>query len=271
MLGGRAGPRAGHRHLAAHPGAGPTQRRCGRPARQVETRVADAERLGLDGAGFDAALCRLGLMFCPNPGDALASARAALKPGGRFAALVFGGPQGNPCVALMMATALRHRGLPAGAAPPPGTLLSLGAPGLMQQLLETAGFVGSRCRPCPRRFTCRAPAPTSTSFARRGRRSCSCWRRCRRRAGRGVGRHAQQLVPTSLTAWLRAERAAAVHACSSAPVPQCARSRILVCRIHALTPVRLPSPSHPPSPPDPARGLRLRGSSAAPQAASSTT
>lgn len=108
---------------------------------QVETRVADAERLGLDGAGFDAALCRLGLMFCPKPGDALASVRAALKPGGRFAALVFGGPQGNPCVALMMATALRHRGLPAGAPPSPGTLLSLGAPGLLQQLLEAAGFV----------------------------------------------------------------------------------------------------------------------------------
>ena len=109
--------------------------------RQVETRVADAERLGLDGAGFDAALCRLGLMFCPRPGDALESARAALKPGGRFVALVFGGPQGNPCVALMMATALRHRGLPAGAPPTPGTLLSLGAPGLLQQLLETSGFV----------------------------------------------------------------------------------------------------------------------------------
>lgn len=109
--------------------------------RQVETRVADAEQLGLDGAGFDAALCRLGLMFCPRPGEALKSARAALRPGGRFAALVFGGPQGNPCVASMMATALRHRGLPPGAPSTPGTLLSLGAPGLMQQLLDAAGFV----------------------------------------------------------------------------------------------------------------------------------
>ncbi|MEP6723527.1 MAG: methyltransferase domain-containing protein [Variovorax sp.] len=109
--------------------------------RQVDTRVADAERLGLDGAGFDAALCRLGLMFCPMPGDALKSARAALKPGGRFVALVFGGPQANPCVALMMATALRHRGLPPGAPSIPGTLLSLGAPGLMQRLLDAAGFV----------------------------------------------------------------------------------------------------------------------------------
>lgn len=109
--------------------------------RQVETRVADAERLGLDGAGFDAALCRLGLMFCPRPGDALRSARGALRPGGRFVALVFGAPQHNPCVALMMATALRHRGLPPGAPSTPGTLLSLGAPGLMQQLLGAAGFV----------------------------------------------------------------------------------------------------------------------------------
>lgn len=114
---------------------------------QVEARVADAQWLGLDGAGFDAALCRLGLMFCPRPGDALASARAALKPGGRFVALVFGGPQGNPCVATLMATALRHRGLPPGTPSAPGTLLSLGAPGLMQQLLEATGFVDVAVQP----------------------------------------------------------------------------------------------------------------------------
>ena len=115
--------------------------------RQVETRVADAERLGLDGAGFDAAVSRLGLMFCPKPGEALKAARAALKPGGRFAALVFGGPQVNPCVALMMATALRHRGLPPAAPSTPGSLLSLGAPGLMQQLLGAADFVEVEVQP----------------------------------------------------------------------------------------------------------------------------
>ncbi|MDM0055278.1 class I SAM-dependent methyltransferase [Variovorax fucosicus] len=109
--------------------------------RQVETRVADAQQLDLDGAAFDAALCRLGLMFCLAPIDALKAARAALKPGGRFAALVFGAPQGNPCIAIMAATAMRHRALPAASPYAPGTLLSLGEPGRMARLLGAAGFV----------------------------------------------------------------------------------------------------------------------------------
>ena len=74
---------------------------------EVATRVADAQALGaavgpMDGT-FDAAVSRLGLMFCAQPLLALAGMRAALRPGGRFAALVFGPPQGNPCIALMMA------------------------------------------------------------------------------------------------------------------------------------------------------------------------
>lgn len=107
---------------------------------QVETRVADAQRLGLAGANFDAAVSRLGLMFCPLPLDALRQARAALKPGGRFSALVFAGPQRNPCIAMMMRTALRHAGLPAKSAFEPGSLMSLGEPGLLAQLLQSAGF-----------------------------------------------------------------------------------------------------------------------------------
>ena len=109
--------------------------------RQVETRVADAQALGLDGAGFDAAVCRLGLMFCHAPLKALHAARAALKPGGRFSALVFSQPQHNPCLGVMMATALRHAG--SAPRPPyaPGTLMSLGEPGLLARLLHSAGFV----------------------------------------------------------------------------------------------------------------------------------
>jgi len=54
---------------------------------------------------------------------------------------VFSQPASNPCIAILMATACQH----AGRAPPPpftpGTLLSLGQPGLLGSLAERAGFV----------------------------------------------------------------------------------------------------------------------------------
>ena len=108
------------------------------------TRRADAQSLGLAGAGFDAAVSRLGMMFCDEPLDALREAHAALRPGGRFSAVVFASPKGNPCIALMLALARQHAGiapaLPASAVAP-GTLFSLGRPGLLAELLHLAGFV----------------------------------------------------------------------------------------------------------------------------------
>jgi SAM-dependent methyltransferase len=111
---------------------------------QVETRVADAHSLGLDGANFDAAVCRLGLMFCEEPLAALKGARAALNATGRLSALVFSGPQNNPCLTIMMRTAIKHAGLTPEPSSPfaPGTLMSLGKSGLLEQLLDDAGFIG---------------------------------------------------------------------------------------------------------------------------------
>jgi len=105
------------------------------------TRVADAQTLDLAGANFDAAVCRLGLMFCTSPLQALQGARAALRPGGRFSALVFSQPQANPCLVILARTAQRHAGLPERSPFEPGGLMSLGQPGLMQRLLHQAGFV----------------------------------------------------------------------------------------------------------------------------------
>lgn len=113
---------------------------------QIDTRVADAQALGLEGAGFDAAVSRLGLMFCEAPLDALREARAALKPGGRLSALVFSQPQHNPCLGVLMNTALRHAGLPPRSPYAPGTLMSLGEPGLLARLLHSAGFTGIEMR-----------------------------------------------------------------------------------------------------------------------------
>lgn len=50
----------------------------------------DAEALALPDAGFDAALCALGLMYVPEPEQALREMRRVLKPGGRAVLAVWG-------------------------------------------------------------------------------------------------------------------------------------------------------------------------------------
>lgn len=50
----------------------------------------DAEKLDLPDAGFDLALCSLGLMYLPDPGQALRELRRILRPGGRLVAAVWG-------------------------------------------------------------------------------------------------------------------------------------------------------------------------------------
>jgi ubiquinone/menaquinone biosynthesis C-methylase UbiE len=50
----------------------------------------DAQRLALPDARFDVALCSLGLMYLPDPGQALREMRRVLRPGGRLALSVWG-------------------------------------------------------------------------------------------------------------------------------------------------------------------------------------
>jgi len=50
----------------------------------------DAEALDLPDAGFDVALCALGLMYVPDPARALAEMHRVLRPGGRIVLAVWG-------------------------------------------------------------------------------------------------------------------------------------------------------------------------------------
>ncbi|MGE3870218.1 MAG: class I SAM-dependent methyltransferase, partial [Pseudorhodoplanes sp.] len=106
----------------------------------VEARAADAQVPLPEVDVFDAAICRLGLMLMPEPARCLSATYAALKPGGRFSALVFAGPEENPCIRVLMATASRHAGLPPRDPFAPGGLLSLGRPGHLDRLFQEAGF-----------------------------------------------------------------------------------------------------------------------------------
>jgi len=65
-----------------------------RPARQQVPNIAfarmDAEALALPDASFDIALCTLGLMYMPEPEQALREMRRVLRPGGRLVLAVWG-------------------------------------------------------------------------------------------------------------------------------------------------------------------------------------
>lgn len=106
----------------------------------VETMAGDAESLRLEQESFDAAVCRLGLMLFPRPAHALHAMRQALVSGGRACSLVFGRPDRNPCVAVLMKTAVAHAGVPMPDPGRPGGLFSLGMPGALERIYEEAGF-----------------------------------------------------------------------------------------------------------------------------------
>ena len=91
-------------------------------------------------------------MFCPEPHLALLEAHLALRPKGRFSAVVFSHPEANPCLGIAFRTALKHANVGQSAMSTttnpyaPGTLMSLGKPGLMASLLATAGFTDSEVK-----------------------------------------------------------------------------------------------------------------------------
>jgi SAM-dependent methyltransferase len=106
----------------------------------VETQAEDGETLDVAEGSFDAAICRLGLMLFPDPGKGVTRMFRALKPGGRACAMVFSGPERNPCIGVLVSTAFKHASLPPPDPYRPGGLSSLGRPGLMDELFRRAGF-----------------------------------------------------------------------------------------------------------------------------------
>lgn len=82
---------AAHRGISASGGA-----RDPGPAPSIAFLAADMSRLPFTDGAFDAALCRMGFMFAPDPAAAFREARRVLRPGGTLAFAVWGPPQQNP-------------------------------------------------------------------------------------------------------------------------------------------------------------------------------
>lgn len=108
--------------------------------RNIETLECAADELDKAQTPFDASICRMGLMLFPSPSKAVQAVRLVLKPGARFAALVFTTPANNPFLAQPMAILLRHAGKSPPAPGHPG-LFALGASGALESLIKDNGFV----------------------------------------------------------------------------------------------------------------------------------
>ena len=106
----------------------------------VKTLCSAAEELTGTELQFDASISRLGLMLFASPQDALSAIQRVLKPGARFAALVFTTPDKNPFFAQAMAILLRHGGKQPPQPGQPG-LFALGGAGVLEGLLSDCGFV----------------------------------------------------------------------------------------------------------------------------------
>jgi ubiquinone/menaquinone biosynthesis C-methylase UbiE len=111
----------------------------------IETLGCAAEELDETLPPFDAAICRLGLMLFRSPGTALKAMQRVLKPGARFAALVFTTPANNPFMAQTMAILLRC----AGKSPKPRQpgIFALGENGILENLMQDSGLVQVQAKP----------------------------------------------------------------------------------------------------------------------------
>ncbi len=106
----------------------------------VEYRVVSNElEPGVPDASFDAATCRHGLMYMPEPVATLRTLYQALKPGGRVAISTWGPPERCPFFSLAMQIVMRHIELPSPDPGAPGPF-ALPTPEILTAILEAAGF-----------------------------------------------------------------------------------------------------------------------------------
>lgn len=115
----------------------------------VDTVEADGEALeAFDGAGFDAVISRVGLIYFPDQHRALTGMRNALRDGGRVGAVVYSTPDRNQFFSIPVSTIRGRAQLPPPQPGQPGPF-SLGAPGVLKARLSEAGFRDVRVEVVP--------------------------------------------------------------------------------------------------------------------------
>lgn len=101
-----------------------------------KTVTSDACELPLSQEIFDALVCRLGIMFFPDPGKACREFKRVLKPGGTVAMSVWGPPQFNEWVSPALLIVKEKLTFPPQAA----SMFRFADEGSLSTILETAGF-----------------------------------------------------------------------------------------------------------------------------------
>jgi SAM-dependent methyltransferase len=96
-----------------------------------------AEALALPDESFDVAYCQFGLMFVPEPLRALREMRRVLRPGGRIGISVWSVPEK---VGLFLIPRIVAPALPPTTGEASPSPMSMGAPGLIEDMVAEAGF-----------------------------------------------------------------------------------------------------------------------------------
>jgi len=105
----------------------------------VRTQVMDGENVDVEPGTFDAVISRVGLIYFPDQQKALTGFRKALRPGGRFAAIVYSTAERNQFFSIPVSIIRRRANLPPPAPGQPGPF-SLGGDGVLLNVLTRAGF-----------------------------------------------------------------------------------------------------------------------------------
>jgi ubiquinone/menaquinone biosynthesis C-methylase UbiE len=111
-----------------------------RGLRNVEFRVMDAQQIDLPDESVDGVISRFGVMLMPDPGAAVRGARRVLRDGGRLAYAVWGPPDRNPWLTVLVGAVLQTGHAPPGDPFGPGGPFSLAEPDANGALLDSAGF-----------------------------------------------------------------------------------------------------------------------------------
>ncbi|WP_461042955.1 class I SAM-dependent methyltransferase [Spirosoma harenae] len=104
-----------------------------------QTQWADASNLPFPDESFDAVSCRMGFMFFPDMALAAREIARVLKPGGRIATSVWGGPDQNPWISQLMGIINKTLHLPPPAPGSPG-MFRCAKPGSIAALFTEAGL-----------------------------------------------------------------------------------------------------------------------------------
>lgn len=115
-----------------------------------------ANALPFDDETFDAAVCRLGAMFFPDPLAALREMLRVTKPRGRVALAVWHNNESNPFFSVVTDILSHYIESPPEDTPAPGAF-RFAEPGALRQILEKAGAIRVR----ERVFEFRIAAPLS--------------------------------------------------------------------------------------------------------------